>query len=69
MAGRDVRPINNKNIGGADVYFANQFLQQQNLGKSLEYIKYYKSNDEKDCRSSKNYLRRYSYLPCWKKCF
>ncbi|XP_023333934.1 mucin-6 [Eurytemora carolleeae] len=30
--GRDVRPIDNKNIGGADVYFANQFLQQQNLG-------------------------------------
>ena len=33
MSGRDVRPIDNKNIGGADVYFANQFLQQQNLGK------------------------------------
>ena len=38
MSGRDVRPIDNKNIGGADVYFANQFLQQQNLGNITNKI-------------------------------
>ncbi len=64
MSGRDVRPIDNKNIGGADVYFANQFLQQPNLGKILEYIKCYKSNFEKDGRLSKNHLRSFSYLSC-----
>ena len=41
MAGRDLRPVDNKNIGGADVYFANQFLQQENIGKNSNQKRIY----------------------------